>query len=332
MVATKEERVMQQIESTIALDGAGRRRVEAVVETLATLRSRGESLAEVAHDARNMVTALGLYCDLLEEPGVLATQFLHYGSELRLVAAASRRLVEKLVALDASSAPQSGLQDCMLDRGNTPAAEASGSRPELASAARSRSWNMMAAEPIDNLAEELKANRNLLAVLAGPSIAVTVDAVEGSRSVRLTAEDLTRVLINLVKNSAEAMPAGEWIHLLLNERKAGTVAKPGASSDAGYSLLLTVEDNGPGIPGKTLEKIFGSPIPGTAGNGRCDCIMTKSYNRQNQRRAISRFHCVPPVLSRSIAHFVVRSERSCPLCRRACRPRTLFRARHRRSF
>ena len=116
---------MQQIESTIALDGAGRRRVEAVVETLATLRSRGESLAEVAHDARNMVTALGLYCDLLEEPGVLATQFLHYGSELRLVAAASRRLVEKLVALDASSAPQSGLQDCMLDRGNTPAAEAS---------------------------------------------------------------------------------------------------------------------------------------------------------------------------------------------------------------
>ena len=91
---------MQQIEQTTRSDGNERRRVEAVVETLATLRSQGESLAEVAHDARNMVTALGLYCDLLEEPGVLATQFLHYGSELRLVAAASRRLVEKLVALD----------------------------------------------------------------------------------------------------------------------------------------------------------------------------------------------------------------------------------------
>ena len=49
-----------------------RRRVEAVVETLANLRNGGESLAEVAHDARNMVTALGLYCDLLEEPGVLS--------------------------------------------------------------------------------------------------------------------------------------------------------------------------------------------------------------------------------------------------------------------
>src|SRR5208282_2346686 len=76
-----------------------RKRVETVVETLAALDSRCETLAEVAHDARNMVTALGLYCDLLEEPGVLATPFVHYGHELRLVAAASRRLVEKLVAL-----------------------------------------------------------------------------------------------------------------------------------------------------------------------------------------------------------------------------------------
>src|ERR1039457_3093750 len=85
-----------------------RKRVETVVETLATLHSRGETLAEVAHDARNMVTALGLYCDLLEEPGVLAAPFLHYGSELRLVAAASRRLVEKLVALDTREAPGAG--------------------------------------------------------------------------------------------------------------------------------------------------------------------------------------------------------------------------------
>ena len=324
---------MQQIEQAAELGGAERTRVQAVVETLATLNSRGESLAEVAHDTRNMVTALGLYCDLLEEPGVLAAPYAHYGNELRLVAAASRRLVEKLVALDTREAPGTISSKAIVPRlGKLPMQATVGGRPEHAGLVNSGLWDLMPAEPIDNLAGELKANRNLLAALAGPSIAVTVDAVEGSRSVRLTAEDLTRVLINLVKNSAEAMPAGEWIHLLLNERKAGTVAKPGASSDAGYSLLLTVEDNGPGIPGKTLEKIFGSPIPGTAGNGRCDCIMTKSYNRQNQRRAISRFHCVPPVLSRSIAHFVVRSERSCPLCRRACRPRTLFRARHRRSF
>jgi hypothetical protein len=49
---------------------AERRRVEAVVETLAAIHNHGESLVELAHDARNMVTALSLYCDLLEEPGV----------------------------------------------------------------------------------------------------------------------------------------------------------------------------------------------------------------------------------------------------------------------
>jgi hypothetical protein len=95
---------MQQIENSAKTDRAERKRVEAVVETLAGARCKGETLAEVAHDARNMVTALGLYCDLLEEPGVLDTPFLHYGSELRLVAAASRRLVEKLMALDNSNA------------------------------------------------------------------------------------------------------------------------------------------------------------------------------------------------------------------------------------
>ena len=79
---------------------ADRTRVEAVVETLGALDNHRESLGELAHDARNMVTALSLYCDLLEEPGVLSARHRHYGNELRLVADASRRLVEKLALLD----------------------------------------------------------------------------------------------------------------------------------------------------------------------------------------------------------------------------------------
>ena len=57
------ERIMQQTQVNAGRSGAGRKRVEAVVETLASLGCEGESVAEVAHDARNMVTALGLYCD-----------------------------------------------------------------------------------------------------------------------------------------------------------------------------------------------------------------------------------------------------------------------------
>jgi hypothetical protein len=92
---------MQQTGQTAGWSGAERKRVAAIVETLANSLGGGETLEEVAHDARNMVTALLLYCDLLEAPGVLATSYLHYGNELRLVAAASRRLVEKLGTLDA---------------------------------------------------------------------------------------------------------------------------------------------------------------------------------------------------------------------------------------
>jgi signal transduction histidine kinase len=224
--------------------GTERKRVEAVVETLANLRGKGESLAEVAHDARNMVTALGLYCDLLEGPGVLYPSFQHYGNELRLVATASRRLVEKLVTLDAHTEPADGLS------GVTSAAWTGAERRGTDRPERSRHWDLMPAEPIDTLAGELLSNRNLLAALAGPSITLSVDAEGGAQPVRLTGEDLTRILVNLVKNAAEAMPEGGRIQLRLHEYHA-------AASPTQW-LVLTVEDNGPGIPPEALGKIFES--------------------------------------------------------------------------
>lgn len=291
---------MQQIEHAGDAGNAGRRRVEAVVQTLAALGCPGESLAEVAHDARNMVTALGLYCDLLEEPGVLAVPFAHYGSELRLVAAASRRLVEKLVALDTQAAAEpapdcpggmgfeaapsdgwsaNGLPGPALKRALNRSLDWTAHRdcggqsmesspepgpgrsaePDLGRSAetdlgRNRRWESIFAVPIHNLAAELKANRNLLAALAGPGIAVTVVAEGGARPVRLTAEDLTRLLVNLVKNGAEAMPSGGRIQISLCERPR----ESGAAGSLGEWLELTIEDNGPGIAPEAIEKIFES--------------------------------------------------------------------------
>jgi signal transduction histidine kinase len=106
----------------------------------------------------------------------------------------------------------------------------------------------MPAAPIENMAEEVIANRNLLAALAGPSIAVTVDTEGGAKPVWLTGEDLTRLLVNLVKNAAEAMPSGGRIQLELREMEAA----PGAAG----RVSLTIEDNGPGIPASALERDF----------------------------------------------------------------------------
>ncbi|MFZ1084306.1 MAG: sensor histidine kinase [Terracidiphilus sp.] len=224
-----------------------RRRVEAVVKTLSNLRAESENLAEVAHDARNMVTALGLYCDLLEEPGVLNPAYQHYGSELRLVATASRRLVEKLVSLDA----QAGLPRVAASVAHQNGTGQSETGLKVASRqGRAHRWDLMPAEPISDLAAELRVNRNLLAALAGPSIALTLEVEGGAQPVRLTGEDLTRILVNLVKNAAEAMPEGGSIRLGLRERlPAGSTAE---------SLTLTVEDSGPGVPREALDKIFDS--------------------------------------------------------------------------
>ena len=236
---------MQQIEPSRELENAERKRVDAVVETLAGVRSRGESLAEVAHDARNMVTALGLYCDLLEEPGVLNIPFLHYGNELRLVAAASRRLVEKLMAFDDSSATE----------GNSLYGINGAHRGALRTTANPTvrisnyaSMERPSANPIESLAAELMANRNLLASFAGPSISLSVEAEGGALPAAISGEDLTRVLVNLVKNAAESMPAGGQIALGLHEFHAG--------GDAAPWLVLTIEDNGPGIPRASFKKIF----------------------------------------------------------------------------
>jgi signal transduction histidine kinase len=235
---------MQLMEHAAELSGLERMQMDAVVETPVDQGFRVESLAEVAHDARNMVTALGLYCELLEEPGVLTPSFQHYGSELRLVSAASRRLVEKLVALEVRTRPGALVP--------SRSARESGSLSWMESIPvpqqPPKHWDLLPATPIDNLAEELVGAQNLLTALAGPSIALTIHASGGELPVRLTGEELTRILVNLIKNSTEAMPAGGRIQLDLREGVAEAASDPW--------LVLTVEDNGPGLPLNALERVF----------------------------------------------------------------------------
>lgn len=196
------------------------------------------NLAEVAHEARNMVAALELYCDLLETPGVLNPTYLHYGSELKMVASASRRLVDRLMSLGAINSALSA--DAAEDTTLLPAS------PNASKA--NRYWEYLPPTLIRDLSWELQANRNLLAALAGPGVSITLDAVGGALPVRLTSEDLTRILVNLVKNAIDAMPNGGHIQLVLRETAAGP--------DEDTTLLLNVEDNGRGIPLHSLESIF----------------------------------------------------------------------------
>jgi signal transduction histidine kinase len=152
--------------------------------------------------------------------------------------------MEKLMALEGHALPQlPGADGFARDMGNLPWIGTHTVPPQEA-----RHWDPMPAEPIDNLATDLLASRNLLSALAGPSFVLTVDARHGELPVRMTGEDLTRILVNLVKNAVEAMPAGGRIQLGLRETAEGPGAEPW--------LTLTIEDNGPGIPRDALEMVF----------------------------------------------------------------------------
>jgi signal transduction histidine kinase len=231
---------MQRTNEAIALNRTEDASLAAFSKTPLNFSNRGEKFAEVAHDARNMVSALACFCDLLEAPGVLTEPYQHYGNELKLVAAASGRLIDKLLTLDGASARATN--DTALNVTGRPLSESS---PRSASSAK---FQDLTPKLIDDFAWELQMNRNLLAALAGPSITLTVDTPSGALPVQMNCEDLTRILVNLVKNAVEAMPTGGRIRLTTSEVPTGP--------DENSYVLLNVEDNGPGIPLSSLERIF----------------------------------------------------------------------------
>jgi len=251
-----------------------------------------ETLSSLIHDARNMVAAMDLYCDLLEEPGVLSAPFRHYAGELRLVGGASRRLLEKLAALDhTSGAPK------------TPALPASSKRG-IGSALESL---------MQNVAERLDLH------LSGthlPDVHVSDDPVL-SDQVSGSAHPISLAAANAIPDSLHAghshsrkvrsIPSGEQIQdlaadLAANQNLLAAIAGPGVvvdlSASGGHrplamagedltrilvnlcrnavdvmpaggaiqielaetpeSLLLTFSDNGPGIPESALEAVFSS--------------------------------------------------------------------------
>ena len=233
------------------------------------------SVSALLHDARNMVSAMDLYCDLLEEPGVLTAPHRHFASELRLVGGACRRLLEKLVVADgwagiqpptpvaksdlrAFSSPVSYSNHAQEKPGNSDPVHAVSERPatsypessmsdsskanpnSLSRAGRRRI--LMDGQLVENLAEEVQANRNLLTALAGPAVTLEISFSGGQRPIAMTTDDLTRVLVNLVRNASEAMSGGGTIKIDLKEE--------------GECLTLSVEDCGPGIPEDALQAIF----------------------------------------------------------------------------
>jgi two-component system, NtrC family, nitrogen regulation sensor histidine kinase GlnL len=102
-------------------------------------------------------------------------------------------------------------------------------------------------------------------------IRITVDYDPSLPPVLCNKDQMVQVLINLVKNAAEAIgpnsPDGE-IHLTTAYRPGVRIAVPGSAERVRLPLEVCVRDNGPGVPDDIRQNLF-DPFVTTkaAGNG-----------------------------------------------------------------
>ncbi|HEY0795513.1 MAG TPA: ATP-binding protein [Acidisarcina sp.] len=255
---------------------------------------------QLAHDARNLLATMGLYCDLLAQPGVLNRRYAHYAGHLKVVVDSGISLVGRLAR------PFSG------SRGDTFAPKVSAMPPPVgpglhgAKQAPARATLTRLSDP----GSEIERRRGMLSVLLGPRIVFDVECLPCPGFIRLEPVDLGRILVNLLRNAGEAMPEGGRVRITLQQSPglsilpegqpgilprvlhelapAGTFTpahevegrvearcqgtpenrprhRPEGRSgqqngdyvqDAGRTILLCVQDNGPGIAPEILTSIF----------------------------------------------------------------------------
>ncbi len=165
----------------------------------------------LAHDARNALTALRLIAGMLGAPGILQAKDMHLAEQLHGVEYSLTQLVERFAALGSV-------------RQSVPAA----------------------AEPAKTAGEAVLRCLPMLQASAGSRTVVHASAESGLHALTLEDDDLLRVLTNLVKNAAEAMPEGGTVRI--TARRALSLTQP--------AVLIHVSDDGPGIPAFALGQIF----------------------------------------------------------------------------
>lgn len=153
------------------------------------------------HDARNLMGALGLYCDLLSMPGVLKPEHNHYPEELRLLGNRSQALIEHLMQSVLAPGQTDGL--CMA----AVADQATGVDSSPQGDARRRWLAGDAADAVKpvSLRSILERCSGLLSRVAGGRPIEVTYGVAAEVPVRVDEEAVERILVNLVRNSSAAL-------------------------------------------------------------------------------------------------------------------------------
>lgn len=188
--------------------------------------------AGLAHDAGNLLQALGLYCELLGLPGVLRPEHSHYAAELTLISNRSAELIRRLLALPSAAAP-------------TPDRAA----PDMPSSRANP-------HPADILRDITPILQSIASGAANVTVTCAASLAYVDFPSQITAEIVERIAVNLVRNATEAIRKQRDTSPSLPPRSEIRVAFAVVAG----RLQLTVEDTGPGMP-PAVAAAFLQPSP-----------------------------------------------------------------------
>ncbi len=181
---------------------------------------RAAAASHLAHDARNWLTVLQVYCDLLRNSGAVAANGRNWMEELSNAVERGQGLVTSLLDSAQTSTPLE----------SSPGEKATVEPKRL------------------DLAAIIQARVPLFQTMGGSTIRVESKTVARAETTALRESEFDRILLNLVRNAIEAMPLGGRLKIELD---------PSGPSARG-PLVLRVSDTGNGIPADVLTHIFDS--------------------------------------------------------------------------
>ncbi|MEZ4387311.1 MAG: response regulator [Candidatus Krumholzibacteriia bacterium] len=213
---------------TVWRDISERKQLEADLRHAQKMDAVGRLAGGVAHDFNNLLVSILGHSELIESALAADSELCLYAQEIRRAGERAADLVSQLLAFSRKQV----LRPAVVDVG-----------PLLANLVRM-------------LGRLLDENINLVTELPADELLVRADPAQ-----------LEQVVINLVTNARDAMPRGGRLTLLADHCRLDAGDPAAHALEPGEYALISVVDDGVGIPPDRLHRIF-DPFFTTKGHGK----------------------------------------------------------------
>jgi len=208
------------IEHFVAIkeDVTQRQHLEEQLRQAQKMEAIGRLAGGIAHDFNNQLFVIAGYCDLLADAAAEQTSLLNPIAEIRNAARRSAALTAQLLAF--------GRKQVLMPR-------------------------------VLDLNAELLGIKKTLRSLVTEDVRLTIATKEGVGSVRVDPTQLHQIVMNLVLNAIDAMPAGGGLTLETGDAELDeSYAQSQVDLKPGRYVWFSIADTGQGMDASTLANVF----------------------------------------------------------------------------